>query len=149
MASIDTNSLHKLYAKTPAMRCADLEVADGDFCVVRGRSGCGKSTVLGMIPGLKHIISGEISNNGLVAAAIGLKSLLVRSPSLLSRGQRQRQRVAMCRAIVRSLGICMFDEPLSNLEAKLRSRVEPRRLRIEFPETSGAGPWREKSLSYI
>lgn len=147
MASIDTHSLHKLYGKTPAMRCADLEVADGDFCVVRGRSGCGKSTVLGMIPGLKGIISGEISNNGLVAAAIGLKSLLVRSPSLLCRGQRQR--VAMGRAIVRSLGICMFDEPLSNLDAKLRSRVEPRRLRIEFPETSGADPWREKSLSYI
>lgn len=146
MASIDIHSVHKLYGKTPAMHGADLEVADGDFCVVRGRSGCGKSTVLGMIPGLEDIISGEISIDGRVAAAIGLKRLLVRSPSLLSRGQRQR--VAMGRAIVRSPGIVLFDEPLSNLDAELRIRVEPRRLNIEFTETSGADPWREKSLSY-
>src|SRR6478672_10447253 len=52
------------------------------------------------------------------AAILGLKPLLARYPRQLSGGQRQR--VAMGRAIVRDPQVFLFDEPLSNLDAKLR-----------------------------
>jgi len=52
------------------------------------------------------------------AASLGLSSLLDRLPRQLSGGQRQR--VAMGRAIVREPAVFLFDEPLSNLDAKLR-----------------------------
>jgi multiple sugar transport system ATP-binding protein len=52
------------------------------------------------------------------AAILGLKPLLERFPRQLSGGQRQR--VAMGRAIVRDPQVFLFDEPLSNLDAKLR-----------------------------
>jgi multiple sugar transport system ATP-binding protein len=53
-----------------------------------------------------------------VAASVGLGELLDRRPRELSGGQRQR--VAMARAIVREPAVFLFDEPLSNLDAKLR-----------------------------
>lgn len=52
------------------------------------------------------------------AATLGLTPLLARRPSQLSGGQRQR--VAMGRAILRHPKLFLFDEPLSNLDAKLR-----------------------------
>src|ERR1700733_252235 len=52
------------------------------------------------------------------AALLGLGELLGRRPAQLSGGQRQR--VAMGRAIVRHPKLFLFDEPLSNLDAKLR-----------------------------
>ncbi len=53
-----------------------------------------------------------------VASALGLEHLLARRPAALSGGQRQR--VAMGRAIVREPQVFLMDEPLSNLDAKLR-----------------------------
>ena len=53
-----------------------------------------------------------------VAALLGLEDLLERKPAQLSGGQRQR--VAMGRAIVREPKAFLMDEPLSNLDAKLR-----------------------------
>ncbi len=63
-----------------------------------------------------------------VAEMVGLDRLLDRKPSQLSGGQRQR--VALARAIVAENSICLMDEPLSNLDAKLRHemRVEIRAL---------------------
>ena len=63
-----------------------------------------------------------------VAHTLGLSPLLDRRPGELSGGQRQR--VAMGRAIVRQPEVFLFDEPLSNLDAKLRvqMRGEIRRL---------------------
>jgi multiple sugar transport system ATP-binding protein len=55
------------------------------------------------------------------AAILGLESLLERYPKELSGGQRQR--VAMGRAIVRDPQVFLFDEPLSNLDAKLRVQM--------------------------
>ena len=70
------------------------------------------------------------------AAKLGLSELLDRLPKQLSGGQRQR--VAMGRAIVRRPRVFLFDEPLSNLDAKLRvrMRLEIRRLQRELGVTS-------------
>jgi multiple sugar transport system ATP-binding protein len=56
-----------------------------------------------------------------VAEMLGIEPLLARKPAQLSGGQRQR--VAMGRALVRDSGTFLFDEPLSNLDAKLRAQM--------------------------
>jgi sn-glycerol 3-phosphate transport system ATP-binding protein len=70
------------------------------------------------------------------ARILEIEALLDRKPRALSGGQRQR--VAMGRAIVRSPKAFLFDEPLSNLDAKLRvsMRVEIRKLQQRFATTS-------------
>jgi sn-glycerol 3-phosphate transport system ATP-binding protein len=70
------------------------------------------------------------------AALLGLEALLTRKPRQLSGGQRQR--VAMGRAIVRDPKLFLFDEPLSNLDAKLRvqMRAEIRKLQRRLGVTS-------------
>jgi len=56
-----------------------------------------------------------------VAEMLGITPLLARKPAQLSGGQRQR--VAMGRALVRDAATFLFDEPLSNLDAKLRAQM--------------------------
>lgn len=56
-----------------------------------------------------------------VAATVGLTEFLHRKPGALSGGQRQR--VAMARALAKDSSIFLFDEPLSNLDAKLRGQM--------------------------
>jgi multiple sugar transport system ATP-binding protein len=56
-----------------------------------------------------------------VAGLVGLSDFLDRKPGALSGGQRQR--VAMARALAKDSGIFLFDEPLSNLDAKLRGQM--------------------------
>ena len=58
---------------------------------------------------------------GEAARILGLEAVLDRKPALLSGGQRQR--VAVGRAIVRKPAVFLFDEPLSNLDAKLRVQM--------------------------
>ncbi|MAF06011.1 MULTISPECIES: sn-glycerol-3-phosphate ABC transporter ATP-binding protein UgpC [unclassified Herbaspirillum] len=70
------------------------------------------------------------------ARILQLEELLQRKPKELSGGQRQR--VAIGRAIVRRPGVFLFDEPLSNLDATLRSqtRIEIARLHRQFEQAS-------------
>ncbi|WP_333816851.1 ABC transporter ATP-binding protein [Tabrizicola sp.] len=69
------------------------------------------------------------------AEILQIQPLLDRKPAALSGGQRQR--VAIGRALVRDVDVFLFDEPLSNLDAKLRSelRVEIKRLHNQLGNT--------------
>lgn len=67
-----------------------------------------------------------------VAEMMGLEQLLERKPSQLSGGQQQR--VALARAVISERPICLMDEPLSNLDAKLRAemRIELRSIQKQL-----------------
>jgi sn-glycerol 3-phosphate transport system ATP-binding protein len=81
----------------------------------------------------KEVIKTKVEQ---AASLLGLSELLQRRPGQLSGGQRQR--VAMGRAIVREPKLFLFDEPLSNLDAKLRvtMRAEIRQLQRRLGITS-------------
>ena len=144
-----------------------LDIDDKEFIILVGPSGCGKSTTLRMVAGLEEISEGELYIGGRLVndvapkdrdMAFGLKlrktpkdeikkrvteaakildieHLLDRKPKALSGGQRQR--VAMGRAIVRNPKVFLMDEPLSNLDAKLRvaMRTEIKKLHNKLQTT--------------
>ena len=188
MAAISLDHVTKQYADGAlAVNDLNLEIEDGEFCILVGPSGCGKSTTLNMIAGLEDITSGKLVIDGDVvnqkapkdrdiamvfqnyalyphmtvrdnmafalklakvpkaeidrkvteaAEVLDLTQHLDRKPANLSGGQRQR--VAMGRAIVRSPKAFLMDEPLSNLDAKLRvqMRTEVSRLQKRLHTTT-------------
>jgi multiple sugar transport system ATP-binding protein len=158
----------------------NLTIAQGEFLVLVGASGCGKSTALRMLAGLEDITEGTISIAGRtvnhlppqarniamvfqnyalyphmtvranlefplqmrrlpatevkakvdhIADMLELGDLLDRRPKQLSGGQRQR--VAMGRALVREPDAFLMDEPLSNLDAKLRVQMRSEILTLQ------------------
>jgi len=78
---------------------------------------------------LRKVAKAEIERRvGVAAAILHLEGLLDRKPKALSGGQRQR--VALGRAIVREPSVFLMDEPLSNLDAKLRVQTRAELLRL-------------------
>ncbi len=163
------DNIHKAFGHVQVVKGLDLEVADGEFLVLLGASGSGKTTALRMIAGLESVTSGRVligdrdvtdvlpkyrdvamvfqsyalyphmtvfaniaypltvrktpkaeieAQVKEVARQVQLDTLLDRFPKQLSGGQRQR--VALARAMIRRPAAFLMDEPLSNLDAKLR-----------------------------
>src|SRR6266576_862182 len=150
MAEITLEQLTKVCGDgTRAVSDLGLEIEDGEFVVLVGPSGCGKTSALRMVAGLEPISSGRVLIDGEIvnklppkdrvrstATTLGLAEVLPKKPRTLSGGQRQR--VAMGRAIVREPKAFLMDEPLSNLDAKLRveMRAEIARLQRELGVTT-------------
>jgi multiple sugar transport system ATP-binding protein len=184
---VTLSDVHKSFGAVDVVKGLDLQIQDGEFLVLLGASGCGKTTALRMVAGLESVTSGRILigerdvTNVLpkyrdvamvfqsyalyphmtvaeniayplklrsvppaerdvavrsAAAKVHLGELLDRYPRQLSGGQRQR--IALARAIVRRPSVFLMDEPLSNLDAKLRGhmRSELKRLQAEFGVTT-------------
>lgn len=172
MSHLELRQLVKRFGDVTVVSELNLQVQAGEFVVLLGESGCGKSTTLRMVAGLEEVSQGyifiagknvtqlppmardiamvfqnyalyphldvaqnlsfalrlarrpqaEIDSKVAAAARIlNIEHLLKRKPKELSGGQRQR--VAIGRAIVREPQIFLFDEPLSNLDAKLRGHM--------------------------
>src|SRR5258705_5194590 len=66
MAAVSIKAVQKFFGSTQVIRGVDIDIADGESCVLVGPSGCGKSTLLRMLAGLEEITHGEISISGKV-----------------------------------------------------------------------------------
>ena len=172
MSGLELQGVVKRFGDVTVVRHLDLSIGAGEFMVLLGESGCGKTTTLRMIAGLEEVTEGRVLIGGRdvthlhpmardiamvfqnyalyphmdvarnmsfalrlagrpeseiqakvaeAARVLNIEHLLSRKPRDLSGGQRQR--VAIGRAIVREPEVFLFDEPLSNLDAKLRGHM--------------------------
>jgi len=187
MAGLTLEGIVQRFGDHTVLHGIDLAVESGEFMVLVGPSGGGKSTLLRSVAGLVPATEGRLELDGKpigdveprerdvamvfqnyalyphmsvrknlafpltlrrepkaqiaervrkTAEMLGLAELLDRKPKQLSGGQMQR--VAVGRAIIREPRLFLFDEPLSNLDAKLRGemRVEIARLHRELGITT-------------
>ena len=105
----------------------DIAMVFQELCAVPAHDGGGEHRVRSR---LRKVPKAEIKRKVVEAAAVlGLSEWLERKPGQLSGGQRQR--VAMGRAIVREPAVFLMDEPLSNLDAKLRVQMRTEVSRIQ------------------
>jgi len=74
MAAVAIRGVHKHFGSTHVIRGVNVDIADGEFCVLVGPSGCGKSTLLRMIAGLEEIGGGEIAIGGTVVNRVPPKA---------------------------------------------------------------------------
>jgi multiple sugar transport system ATP-binding protein len=160
MARVIFDQVTKRYAgNVEAVKDLNMEIEDNEFLVLVGPSGCGKSTAMRMVAGLEEITEGRIiigdrvvndlppkdRNVAMVKLAkvpkqereervratakmLDIDQFLDRKPKALSGGQRQR--VALGRAIVRNAELFLMDEPLSNLDAKLRVQTRAELIKL-------------------
>ena len=185
--SVVLDRVTKSFGDVEVLKELDVTARDGEFLVLLGASGSGKTTALRMIAGLESTTSGRVligerdvtnvlpknrdvamvfqsyalyphktvaENIGYplrvrgtpktdmdeqvrsVADQVQLTDYLTRYPRQLSGGQRQR--VALARAMVRRPAAFLMDEPLSNLDAKLRGhmRTELKRMQHDLGVTT-------------
>ena len=126
MASVDVVNVRKSYGAVEVIHTVSVNIADGEFVIlVQNYALYPHKTVaenMGFALKLRHASKAEIEARVRRAAEIlDVVPYLQRYPRQLSGGQRQR--VAMGRAIVRDPKVFLFDEPLSNLDAKLRVQM--------------------------
>ena len=188
MAEVSLKNVTKRFKDKVAVDNLSIDIADGEFIVLLGPTGAGKTTTLRQVAGLDNPDEGEIRINGHNMAGLApaardvafvfqqyslyphlsvydnlafpLRSPIRKTPedeikrrvtaiaemlriphklnnksTQLSGGEMQR--VAIGRALVREPAIYLMDEPLSSLDAKLRSdlRVELKRVQMEMGAT--------------
>jgi len=149
-AFLKVSNLVRFYDDVAAVNDIGFEVKKGEFVALLGPSGCGKSTTLKMIAGLEQPDEGHIEIDGECVLHLSVKENILfglkarkvpraerksrladavdmvdlaphlnKKPAQLSGGQSQR--VALARTIVSNAPLCLMDEPLSNLDTKLRA----------------------------
>jgi multiple sugar transport system ATP-binding protein len=188
MADVSLASVSKKFGPVTAVNRMSLSIADGEFFVLLGPTGAGKTTTLRLVAGLERADEGAISIGGKdvtgsepavrdvafvfqqyslyphltaydnlafplrsparrvpedeirrrveeIAAMLRITGKLQNRATQLSGGEMQR--VAIGRALVRRPAIYLMDEPLSSLDAKLRSdlRLELKRIQQELGAT--------------
>jgi trehalose transport system ATP-binding protein len=185
-AKLQFDRVTKSYGKRPVADDISLDIDDGEFFVILGPSGEGKSTLLRMVAGIETVDAGTIRIDGRdithippnkrniamvfqnyalypnmnvyqniafplkmaffpreeiepkvrdVAKTLGITEILDRRVNQISGGQQQR--VALARAIVRKPAVFLLDEPLSNLDARVRfaARAELKKLQKDLGQT--------------
>jgi len=185
-AKLEFDRVSKSFGKRLVADDVSFEVNPGEFFVILGPSGEGKSTFLRMVAGIETVDSGTIRIDGRdithlppnkrnvsmvfqnyalypnmnvyrniafplkmqyfppeeiepkvrdVARILGITEILDRRVSQISGGQQQR--VALARAIVRNPSLFLLDEPLSNLDARVRftARAELKKIQRDLGQT--------------